>query len=46
MEYLLDVRGLTFDQVMSPAISDTDTLKELIAAYPAGGLGGDSYKRR
>jgi hypothetical protein len=38
MEYLLDVKGLKFDQVISPAISDTDTLNELMAAYNAGGL--------
>lgn len=37
MEYLLDIKGLTFDQTMSLAIRDTDTLNELIAAYNAGG---------
>jgi hypothetical protein len=38
-EYLLDVKGLTFDDVMSPEVTDTDTLAELVAAYQAGDLG-------
>jgi hypothetical protein len=31
VEYLLDVKGLTFDQLMSEDIVDIDTLNELVA---------------
>jgi hypothetical protein len=40
LEYLFDVKGLSFDEVMSPGTRDTDALNELIAAYEAGGLVG------
>ena len=38
-EYLIDVKGLTFDEVMSPDVTDSETLAELIAAYGSGNLG-------
>lgn len=38
MEYVLDVKGLTFEQAMSPAVTDIDVLNELLAAYNAGRL--------
>ena len=39
MEYLLDVKGLTFDEVMSPEITEADTLEQLITEYESGNLG-------
>ncbi|HEY5567495.1 MAG TPA: hypothetical protein VIM81_09655 [Gammaproteobacteria bacterium] len=39
MEYLLDVKGVTFDEVMSPEITEADTLEELITEYRSGNLG-------
>jgi hypothetical protein len=38
VEYLLDVRGLTFDELMSPSVSGPRTYQELIAAYRSGEL--------
>jgi len=32
-EYLVDVKGLTFDEVLDPYVTDADTLTELIDAY-------------
>lgn len=36
LEYLFNVKGLTFDEVMTPDVTDTDTLVELISAYESG----------
>ena len=38
LEYLFDVKGSSFDDVMTPDVTDTETLRELIAAYEAGDL--------
>lgn len=38
VEYLLDVRGLTFDELMSPAVFGPQAYRELIAAYESGEL--------
>lgn len=38
MEYLLDVKGMSFDEVMSPKVTDSGTLNELILAYTSGNL--------
>jgi hypothetical protein len=38
LEYLFDVKGLSFDEVFAPEVRDTDTLYELIAAYESGSL--------
>ncbi len=40
LEYLFDVKGLSFDEVMIPSIIDTDTFNELIAVFEAGNLDG------
>jgi len=40
LEYLFNVKGLTFDAVMSPGITDVATFKELILAYESGSLSG------
>lgn len=37
-EYLLDVKGLTFDEVMNPEITDRDTMTELITVFESGNL--------
>ncbi len=38
LEYLFDVRGMSFDEVMNRGVADTETLYELIAAYESGNL--------
>ncbi len=38
VEYLLDIKGLTVDELMGPSVSPTETFQELIAAYRAGQL--------
>lgn len=38
VEYLLDVRGLTFDELLTPAVYGPQTYQELIAAYESGEL--------
>ena len=38
VEYQVDVKGLTFDELMAPAVNDVDTWRELRAAYEAGRL--------
>ena len=38
LEYLFDFKGLSFEDVMSPDVRDTDTLNELIVAYEVGSL--------
>ena len=38
LEYLFEVKGLTFDEAFAPEIRDTDTLYELIEAYESGSL--------
>ena len=37
-EYLLNEKGLTFDYVMKPAVTDAGMLHELIATYDAGDI--------
>jgi len=38
VEYLLDQKGLTFDQLMQPSVEESATLRELLGAYHAGSL--------
>jgi len=38
VEYLLDVKGMTFMELMRSEVTDTGTLEELLAAYDAGNL--------
>ena len=38
VEYQIDVKGLTFDELMAPAVNDVDSWRELRAAYEAGRL--------
>ncbi len=38
MEYLFDVKGLRFDEVMQPGVTDHETLDELLTVYFAGTL--------
>jgi hypothetical protein len=38
VEYLLDVKGMAFSELMRSEVSDTGTLEELFAAYDAGEL--------
>lgn len=38
VEYLLDVEGITVDELMRPGISPRETLSELISAYQSGAL--------
>jgi len=38
VEYALDIRRLSFDQLMQPAVSDSEMLRELLSAYRAGEL--------
>ena len=38
VEYLLDVKGLTFEELMHPDVSDTETLAQLFAAHDAEAL--------
>ena len=38
VEYLLDRKGMTFDQLMQPAVDESETLRELLGAYHAGNL--------
>jgi len=36
VEYVMDTKGLTFDQLMQPSIKESETLREMLAAYHAG----------
>lgn len=38
VEYLLDRRGLTFDELAQPSVTESETLRELLGAYHAGDL--------
>jgi hypothetical protein len=38
VEYLLDRKGLTFDQLMQPSVMESETLNELLSAYRSGEL--------
>jgi hypothetical protein len=38
IEYQLDRKGLTFDALMDPRVSDVDTWRDMRAAYEAGSL--------
>lgn len=38
VEYVLDHKGMSFRELMAPAISDSETLSELFAAYEDGTL--------
>jgi hypothetical protein len=38
VEYSLDIKGMTFHELMNPGITDTETLAELFAAYENGTL--------
>ena len=38
VEYLLDVKKLTVDQLMQPSVNESETLRELLGAYHAGTL--------
>jgi hypothetical protein len=38
VEYLLDEKGLTFDQLMQPSVTESETLREMLGAYHAGDL--------
>jgi len=38
IEYLTDIKELSFDDLMSQSVTDTETLNELISAYRAGNL--------
>lgn len=38
VEYVLDVKGMTFQDLMSMDVTDTGTLMELFAAYDDGAL--------
>jgi len=38
VEYLIDRKGLTFDQLMQPSVNESETLRELLGAYHAGTL--------
>jgi hypothetical protein len=38
VEYLLDEKGLTFDQLMQPSVTESETLREMLGAYDAGDL--------
>lgn len=40
VEYLLDYKDVTVDELMSPRVSGTETFRGLLAAYEAGQLGG------
>ena len=38
VEYVLDHKGMSFSELMAPAVSDSETLRELFAAYEDGTL--------
>jgi hypothetical protein len=38
MEYLFNVKGMSFDEVMQPGVTDHETLDELLTVYFAGTL--------
>jgi hypothetical protein len=38
VEYLLDRKGLTFDELAQPSVNESQTLRELLGAYRAGAL--------
>jgi hypothetical protein len=38
-EYLIDRKGLSFDEVLDPEVTDVDTLTELIEAYTSDDIG-------
>jgi hypothetical protein len=38
VEYQLDIKRLTFDELMSPKLSDVETWRELVTAYRSGQL--------
>ena len=38
VEYSLDIKGMSFDQLADPGVRDTDVLRELLADYAAGSL--------
>ena len=38
VEYQLDRKGLTFDQLMQPSVDESETLRELLRAYHTGEL--------
>lgn len=38
VEYLLDRKGLTVEQLMQPSVNESETLRELLGAYHAGAL--------
>ena len=38
VEYLLDKKGLSFDELAQPSVNESETLRELLGAYRAGDL--------
>jgi hypothetical protein len=38
VEFLLDKKHLTFDELVDPSVGQAETLRELLAAYRAGAL--------
>ena len=38
VEYVLDKKGMTFDQLMQASVNESETLREILAAYHAGEL--------
>jgi hypothetical protein len=38
VEYLLDRKGLTFDELAQPSVNESETLRELLGAYRDGEL--------
>lgn len=38
VEFLLDVEGMSFDELMDPSVSDTETFEKLMRAHRAGRL--------
>jgi hypothetical protein len=38
VEYNLDIKGMSFHELMNPRITDSETLAELFAAYESGTL--------
>jgi hypothetical protein len=38
VEYSLDVKGMSFEQLTDPGVRDTEVMRELLADYAAGKL--------